>query len=146
MKTIPAKIEYLKFYNIIRRFFGLTPFTIFRENPKDRMCYVKITFLDVTFWLLSFFIYIYFAIKNMHIRLLFSMTSSFITNMGAVFVFFCASLISLGCPIMNLSNRKRICKLINRLQKLDDNVNAQTRTLTQTLTSNLFCLTDLLKF
>lgn len=105
-----------------RRICGFTPFLVYRADEKSHQLSVKITFRDVLCFVGVVSINILFGIKNYRYRILFNMSNTFVTSMGTILVTFCGFVISVGCPIMNVINRKKICKLFNMVEAWDINV------------------------
>lgn len=105
-----------------RRICGFTPFYLYHADKKSYRLSVKITLRDAIYFVSCVTIYTWFGIKNYQYRILFNMSNTFVTSMGTILVIFCGFVITAGCPIMNVINRKKICKLFNMVEEWDVNV------------------------
>lgn len=106
----------------IRRLCGFTPFHVFHADEKTHKLSVEITISDAICFVMCVVIYFTFGILNYQYQILFNMTRTFVSDMGTVLVTCCGVLIAVGCPIMNIINRKRICKMFNMVEEWDLNV------------------------
>lgn len=121
MEEEPPKVflDYLAPFVIIMKIFGSHSMTLYRKRPKDRYFSVKVTFTDV-FWLItSVIIYLYFIVKNMSMRLVFSVNDTTVSSVAVFLLFFGFIFQSAGCAVLNFFNRNKILKLFNKMLYVD---------------------------
>lgn len=114
--------ETFELLHSIRRICGFTPFHVYHADKKSHRLSVEITLRDSIVFVCCVAIYTFFGIKNFQYSILFNMTRTFVSKMGTILVTICGFLIAVGCPIMNIINRKKICKLFNMVETWDFNV------------------------
>ncbi|XP_063708730.1 putative gustatory receptor 28b [Culicoides brevitarsis] len=121
-KRLVTNRETFALLHQVRRFCGFTPFYLYHADKNSPLMSVKITIKDALCFVTCCVIYTYFSMQNYHYRILFAMSRSFLSNMGNILITFCGVLMAAGCPIMNIINRKKICKMFNMVEEWDVNL------------------------
>lgn len=123
-QTLSRNRDTFELLHMVRRVCGFTPFKVYHEDEKSYLLSVKVTLRDAFTFALCVATYTFFGVRNYHYRILFNMSHTFVSDMGTILVSLCGFLIAVGCPIMNVINRKRICKLFNMVEAWDVNVSS----------------------